>query len=248
MKAIILAAGIGNRLGPDAGGRPKCLLRFNGVSLLSRHITILATLPVTEVLIVTGYRSEEIDGELASINSGLSATTIFNPDYRSGSLISLYTARGFVNPDEPCLLMDADVLYHRDILARLASSSHENCFLLDRDFIPGEEPVKLCVRDGRLVDFRKQIATDLVFDYQGESVGFFRFSGDIMGDLMRRAGEYLDRRDNEQPYEELIRDCLLEYPQRFSFEDITGLPWLEIDFPEDLIRAEREILPRIEGQ
>lgn len=248
MKAIILAAGVGNRLGPDSGGRPKCLLRFNGISLLSRHIAILATLPVTETLIVTGYRSEDIDRELAAAGGSLSVTTAFNPDYRSGSLISLYTARDFVKPDEPCLLMDADVLYHNDILTRLVSSPHENCFLLDREFIQGEEPVKLCIRDGEVVDFRKHIDEELVYDYQGESVGFFKFSGEIMRDLMRRARGYLDRRGSDQPYEELIRDCLLEYPQRFSFEDITGLPWLEIDFPEDIVRAEREILPRIEGQ
>lgn len=248
MKAIILAAGVGNRLGPESGGRPKCLLRFNGVSLLSRHITVLETLPVTEALIVTGYRSEDIDRELSLASSSLSVATVFNPDYRSGSLISLYTARDFVEREESCLLMDADVLYHNDILARLVTSPHENCFLLDRDFIPGEEPVKLCVRGGRLVDFRKHIASDLVYDYQGESVGFFKFSGDIMRDLMQRARKYLARGDKDQPYEELVRDCLLEYPQRFSFEDITGLSWLEIDFPEDIIRAEREILPRIEAQ
>lgn len=248
MKAIILAAGIGNRLGKDSAGRPKCLLRFNGRSLLSRHIDLLAALPVGEVLIVTGYRSEDIEQELTTIAGDLTVTTVYNPDYRHGSVVSLYTARDYVAKDEPCLLMDADVLYHPDILARLVVTPHENCFLLDREFIPGEEPVKLCVRDSRLVEFRKRIASDLQYDYQGESVGFFRFHGRTMQDLMRRAEDYLDRQQRDAPHEELIRDCLLEYPQRFSFEDITGLPWLEIDFPEDIIRAERDILPRIEGR
>ena len=247
MKAVILAAGIGDRLGGVAGGRPKCLLEFNHTSLLARHIANLERLPVTSVLVVTGYGSEAIGRELASIDTRLSVATLFNPEYRSGSLISLYTARDFTRPDDDCLLMDADVLYHPDILARLATTPHENCFLLDRDFVPGDEPVKLCVRDETLVDFRKHIDPALDFDYQGESVGFFRFTGDTMQDLMERAQRYLAERLDDAPYEELIRDHLLEYPQRFSFEDITGLPWLEIDFPEDVQRAEQNILPRIDG-
>lgn len=247
MKTIILAAGVGERLGQTGSARPKCLLDFNGISLLARHIANLERLPVTEILIVTGYRSEDIDRELAAGGTRPAITTRYNPDYRAGSLVSLYQSREFVHPGETYLLMDADVLYHPHILTRLASSPYENCFLLDRDFIPGEEPVKLCVRDGLVVDFRKHIAPDLVCDYQGESVGFFRFSGDTMQDLMTRAGQYLDNELKDTPYEEVIRDCLLECPQRFAFEDITGLPWLEIDFPEDIQRAEQAILPRIEG-
>ena len=49
----------------------------------------------------------------------------------------------------------------------------------------------------------------------------------------------------EEPYEEAIRDLLLETPDAFGYEDITGLPWIEIDFPEDIQRAQNEILPQL---
>jgi len=245
MKAIILAAGVGQRLGSCAGRRPKCLLEFTGSSLLARHVRVLEALGIPELLVVTGHEREAVEKELERVPAALQITTVHNPDYRAGSLISLCAAGTRTHPGEAILLMDADVLYHREILRRLLNSPHENCFLLDRDFIPGEEPVKLCVADGSLVEFRKQVAPDLRFDFQGESVGFFKFSPDIFADLLRRGRKYIDAGQVNAPYEEVIRDCLLEFPGRFYYEDITGLPWTEIDFPEDLRRAEREILPCI---
>ena len=62
---------------------------------------------------------------------------------------------------------------------------------------------------------------------------------------MQRIEDYLSREENDTPYEEAIRDCLLAEPELFGYEDITGLAWIEIDFPEDIIRAREEILPNI---
>ena len=57
---------------------------------------------------------------------------------------------------------------------------------------------------------------------------------------------YLGQGRRHEPYEEAIRDALLTSPRRtFAFEDITGLPWIEIDFAADVDRAEAVILPRI---
>ncbi len=141
--------------------------------------------------------------------------------------------------------MDADVLYHPAILQALIDTEHRNCFLLDRDFEAGDEPVKICVRGNTMVDFRKQIDTQLQFDFQGESVGFFRFSGETGRQLTQQCKDYIDKGQKEAPYEEAIRDLLLQSPDSFNYEDITGLAWIEIDFPEDVVRAQNEILNTI---
>ena len=62
---------------------------------------------------------------------------------------------------------------------------------------------------------------------------------------MHGAKNYLKRGEDKQPYEECIRDLLLSNPDSFGFEDITGLKWIEIDFPEDVDKAEKNILPEI---
>jgi choline kinase len=144
--------------------------------------------------------------------------------------------------------MDADVLCHAGILETLARTSVPNCFLLDRDYEPGDEPVKLCIRAGRVVEFRKQVPRDLDFDVQGESVGFFRFAPAMAAALADRCQHYVDTGRSRDPYEEAIRDLALESPAQFGYEDITGLPWIEIDFPADVARARDEILPRLAMQ
>ncbi len=245
-KALILAAGIGQRLGKAGGGVPKCLLEIGGRTLLARQLGQLAACGIEQVVLATGHQADLIGQALAQIDTTLDITLVHNPDYTEGSVVSLWTLREHLASGEPLLLMDADVLAHTEILRRLTGTVLPNCFLLDRDFEPGEEPVKLCLRGGRLVEFRKQPAPDLAWELAGESVGFFRFEPRMAARLARRTEQYVSGGRRGEPYEEAIRDLLLAAPDEFGFEDITGLPWIEIDFPGDLARARESILPRIE--
>ena len=247
MHAIILAAGVGERLGTLFGGRPKCLLEMDGRTLLARHFDALNDLGIRTISVVTGFQSTLVDAEVKRLNTGTETKTLFNPDYRSGSIVSLWTARSTLASGRALLLMDADVLCHPDILRALVETREQNCLLIDRAFEPGDEPVKVCVKAGRVVEFRKQIAADIKFDWQGESVGFFRFNADTGIALAERTQRYIDDGRQSEPYEEAIRDLVLGSPDRFGFEDISGLPWIEIDFPGDVDRARHEILPRLSG-
>jgi len=244
MRAIILAAGIGKRLVGEHSG-PKGLLRFGARSLLARHIDALRGLDVRHIALCVGHEAGRLRAEVEATGAQAVTTTLFNPDYREGSVVSLWTMRHYLDAGGDVLLMDADVLYDPALLARLMQSPHANCFLLDRDLEAGEEPVKLCIRGGRIVEFRKQLPADLRYDFAGESVGFFRFSETTAARLARRCQAYLDAGRRAEPYEEAIRDLIMETPADFGFEDISGLPWVEIDFPRDVERARREILPRL---
>ena len=225
------------RLGEAAGGRPKCLLQFGGKSLLRRHMEILNDLGIERIIIITGYRHDQIDAELEQVESRASVETIVNPNYETGSVVSLRCAYNHLTDGTDSILMDADVLYDPALLGRLFNTPSSNCFLLDRDFEPGDEPVKLCVAGNTLVEFRKQPDSSLNWDYQGESVGFFRFDAGVCARLAARTQSYIDNDRSGEPYEEAIRDLLMETPDSFNFEDITGRAWIEIDFPADVERA-----------
>jgi choline kinase len=245
MKAVMLAAGIGSRLGSDtAKPPPKVLLRFGGKSLLEYHLENLKRLCIDELVLGVGYNHEDIEREIIALGAQDFVRTVFNEDYREGNIVTLWTLRDELRCGDPVLLMDADVLYDEELLERLINASHGNCLLLDRDFEPGNEPVKICVRDGEIVEFRKWLSTG--FDYCGESVGMFKLSSDAAHLIIAQTELYLDQGRRHEPYEETIRDVLLTSPRStFAFEDITGLPWIEIDFAADVARAETEILPRI---
>ena len=237
MKAIILAAGRGERLGEAAGGRPKCLLQYGGKTLLQRHIEILDGLGVARIFVVTGYGRDQIFEALSELDCRTPVTTLTNLKFEWGSVVSLFQASEALSDGADTILMDADVLYDPAILGRLFSSRASNCLLLDRDFEPGDEPVKICVSGAIPVEFRKLPDPAIGWDYQGESVGFFRFDAVMSERLRQKTREYIEQDRVYEPYEEVIRDLLRETPAPFHLEDITGLDWLEIDFPEDVARA-----------
>ena len=245
MKTVLLAAGVGQRLGEISGNKPKCLLQFDGSSLLQRHLEILHHYGITGIIIVTGFQGGLIEEIAGRSNASGIIKFVHNPAFEKGSIISMLTGLEALESEKDFLLMDADVLYDHRIIERLINTSNKNCFLLDRDFEAGEEPVKLCVRNGQLIEFRKKIDDNLHCDFQGESVGFFRFTKDTADRLVRIAKDYLQRGEDNQPYEECIRDLLLSNPDNFGFEDISGLNWIEIDFPEDFNKAKNDILPNI---
>lgn len=245
MKAVILAAGVGERLGGGPERPPKALLTFGGKTLLARHLEILRHCGVTQAVVATGYKAPEIEaelGRLGALQSGF-ASCVLNPDFRAGSILSLWAVRESFAGGADILLMDADVLYDYRLLTRLTASAHGNCFLMDRNIEPGEEPVKLCVKDGHLVEFHKRVSGP--FDFYGESVGFFRFRPAVAARLAALSESYVASGRESEWYEEAVRDLLLERPQEFGFEDVTGLPWIEIDFPEDVAKARAVILPRL---
>jgi len=245
MKAVMLAAGIGARLGFQATKhQAKVLLRFGGKSLLQLHIEILRRLGIEELVLGVGYHHQDIEREIAAIEARDYARTVFNEDYEEGNIVTLWTLRDELCCGEPVLLMDADVLYDEELLERLINSSHQNCMLLDHGFDPGDEPVKVCVRDGEIVEFRKWLSAE--FDFCGESVGFFKLSAEVAKKVIIQTEHYLRQGRRQEPYEEAIRYVLLTSPRgTFAFEDITGMPWIEIDFAADIARANSEILPRI---
>lgn len=237
--AVILAAGVGRRLSGGAGLLPKAMLPFGGRSLISRHLAVLRACGIQDVTIVTGFEADQMRRALEP-EPGL--RLVVNPDFRNGSVVSLWAARDALRAGRTLVLMDADVLYDRRLMARLLHSPHPNALLLDRDIEPGDEPVKLCIEAGAIVDFHKR--PQAAYDWHGESVGFFRFAPDTAAELADRAGAYVDDGRAHMEYEEPIRDMILANPSRFGFEDITGLPWTEIDFPDDVAKAET-LLPRL---
>jgi len=245
MRAIILAAGVGCRLGDGERQRAKCLLRFDGRSLIERHLHALARAGVERVSVGVGHRADDVRAELAAAKPPPHVDTVHNPHYREGNVVTLHTLAAALDSGDEVLVMDADVLYHEDVLLRLVHSRHGNCLLFDREFEAGDEPVKLCLDRGRAVAFGKQVPPGLHYDLCGESVGFFKFTPPMARRLARQVAAYVERGERDAFYEDAIRDLLLENPQDFGVEDVTGVPWIEIDFPEDIERAERTVMARI---
>jgi choline kinase len=244
MRAIILAAGRGIRL--QLPELPKCLLRFGGMSLLERHLRMLKTAGIEEVVVALGFRHELVEAELDRLDWNPRPEVVLNMNFELGSVLTVHTVAGAVTRGGEILLMDADVLYDERIMTALVGGSHPvNRLLIDRDFEAGDEPVKLCMRHGAPIELRKQLAADLEFDMIGESVGFFRFDEAGARRLAALVAGYANGRAH-MPHEEAVRDLIRERSQVVEVSDVTGCPWIEIDFPNDVVRATEEVLPRLQ--
>ena len=243
----MLAAGRGSRLYGEGEDHPnKALLSFGGRTLLDRHVDILRAAGIDELVLVVGYRAESMLAEVARIGAEDFVRPVHNPDYQMGSVVSLLCGRAALESGDGCLFMDADVLYAKALIDRLMGSTHDTCFLLDRNYEPGDEPVKLCIRDGRPVEFRKATGA-IEADFMGEWPGFLKLSPAAGKALVQVMETFMAAGREHEPMEEAIREVMLAGRIPFGWEDITGVPWIEIDFPGDVARAEREILPRLDA-
>lgn len=241
MTAVLLAAGVGRRMGPGRAPH-KCLIRVGGRSLLQRTLETLRSVGVTRVVLVVGHAAAAVTAEATAHARGLRLTVLENPRYREGAILSLWTARGQFTDD--LLVMDADVLCPPALLERLIYAPHDNALLVDRRALDtGEEQIVLG-QNARALHITKRPSDELRrrLTPLGESVGFLK----LAAASAQRLGRLLDQHvqaghvtwEHEQVYPELFQ----EVPVQCEWVD--GLPWIEIDTPDDLRRAEREVLPR----
>jgi len=239
---------MGRRLGAVANAIPKCLLEFGGKSLLQRSLSILQEHGIEEVVIGVGYLAGQIERALPVFAPDSHVELVLNPGYDRGSIVTLWMLRQSIARGGDILLMDADTLFDSRLLERLTQTRYENCLLLDRNLEANGESVKLCIRDGVPAELRKKIDPGEHYDLVGEMAGLVKLSGACARRLVDASQSYIDRGCLDEEYEEALRDIVLGDPERFGVEECTGLPWIEIDFPDDVQRAREDVLPRLHDE
>jgi choline kinase len=188
-----------------------------------------------------------VEQELDRLNWQPRPQIVLNMNFELGSVLTVHTVADVMTRGGDVLLMDADVLYDERILAALVSGAGPlNRLLIDREFEAGDEPVKLCLQAGVPIELRKQLSVDLKYDTIGESVGFFRFDPAGTRRLASLVAGYVDSGRANMPHEEAVRDLIKERSQVIEVSDVTGFPWIEIDFPIDVVRAAQEVLPQLQ--
>ncbi|WP_158583404.1 NTP transferase domain-containing protein [Salinisphaera sp. Q1T1-3] len=250
MHAVLLAAGLGRRLDRITGGGPKCLLPFEGKSLLERHLRHLAAAGVHRLSVVVGSEAMQIEQALSAVVPDaapeMTVDTVHNAAFREGSAGSVMAARDIMSGDDDVLLMDADVLYDDRLLARFVGAGAPDRLAIDCSVAADDaEAVKVALADGRVVAFDKNLPADLDYDTVGESVGFFRLSPASARRVLE-ACVAVHAADADAPHEAALQQVMCAADSAFEAADITGLPWIEIDYPDDVTHAEADVLPRLE--
>ena len=240
MKAIVLAAGVARRLAPLTEHTHKCLLPVGDRPLLARMLAALEWVGVGETVLVVGHCADQVRAVAGGKLGAMRISYVDNPDYTRGSVLSLYAARAHLG--EPALVMDADVLFPREFLRRLARAAAPSAFLIDRGFQDTGEEVKFYTRGDRVIALGKNVVPES-WEQVGEGIGFFKCGAEAGPELVRLLGQVINEGDGLSEYEDALH--LLVMRRNVGWVDVTGLPWTEIDFAEDLRRARDEVLPHV---
>ena len=233
MKSVILAAGVSRRLYPLTYDMPKCLMKVGDKAILNRQLKTLQSLDIAEVVIVVGYYRELIINYVKSHFPDLHVKFVINHHYfETNTAYSLKLCNEFIN-NEPFILMNADVLYPKEVLTRVIDSNHNT--VLAVDIKPcGREEVKVIEGEGnRIVAIGKELIED---NSLGEFIGVAKFSKNISSKFMNSLDRLISSGGNSDYFEAAIHPLMSEHD--IYYEDISDLPCIEIDFVEDLEKAQ----------
>jgi choline kinase len=232
MQAVILAAGLGNRLGDLTSGRPKALVPVAGRELILRTLDFVDHPAITERLVVTGYEGERLRDFLA--DHCPAALTVHNPHYRDGSIRTIETALDHISGD--FLLMNVDHIYPRRMLDRILEKASGIAAIcdFDRELVADDMKVKLTA-EGKLWRIRKTLT-----DYDGGYIGMTSCAGDC---LEHYKDNVLAARkaEGDAAAVEMALATLADCNKTINICDVSGMGWLEVDTQDDLLHAEQTL-------
>ena len=249
MIGVILAAGMAKRLRPLTDTKPKCLLKVGERTLLERTVAAMAAAGISEFVVVTGYRAEQIRDFLDNLDTLESLdhlgslgkprfTYLHNADFEhNNNIYSLWMAGEIVRGQE-FLLMDSDILCDPAAVLRIASEK-ESALAVNRHEL-GEEEMKVVV-DGqmRITEISKTCRPE---DAMGESVGIEKMTAAYSEALFRELDQMILNEDLIDIFYERAFERLIPQGHTFRVIDTTDYFSYELDTPEDFHRAQ-ELMP-----
>lgn len=241
MKAIILAAGYGNRMRPLTDSMHKTMLKVGGKSIIERIIEGLHENGIYDIMIVTGYREEELRLHLLSKFSNISFNFVHNSRYQeTNNIYSMALAFDAMTIDSDILLIESDLLYEPSIIKRLLNSKYQNVALLDK-YRSGMDGTVVTVSDYVITQVIPVHLQGANFDFSDKykTLNIYKFSKDFCNKLFKKLLTYYAKVIDDNCYYELILGILIYMQQdKIYAEILNGERWAEVDDPNDLRVAE----------
>lgn len=240
MQAVILAAGMGTRLGSLTRNTPKSLLDLgNGFTVLESQLAALNQAGIRDIVVVEGYLSEQIEAKVKTLN-GLNLTLVYNPFYKTtNNLVSLWMALPHLSGD--FISINGDDVFHPDVISALMDSPGEVVMTTDRKDRYDEDDMKVLLVGERVLKVGKEIPVD---EANGESVGIIKYVGRGSTRMRETLSRMVRQEANHHVfYLKAIQEIIDSGFPVVSCE-IPREMWTEIDFHQDLANLRSIILEK----
>ena len=240
MQAIILAAGMGKRLGEYTKNNTKCMVSVNGTRLIDRLLSQLSKLHLSRVVIVVGYEGKKLMDYLGDSYQGLKIEYVENPVYdKTNNIYSLFLARDKMVEDET-ILVESDLIFQDGMFDLLVNNPYPNLALVAKYESWMDGTMVRIDEDNNIINF----VTKEAFNYNDidnyyKTVNIYKLSKEFSRKKYVPFLEaYSKAMGNNEYYENVMRIIAFLDNHDLKALPITNEKWYEIDDKQDLDIAE----------
>lgn len=237
MQAIILAAGMGKRLGEYTKNNTKCMVEVNGIKLIDRAITQLAHFHLSRLIIVIGYKGKELKEYISHrYDDVLKIEYIENLVYdKTNNIYSLALAKDELCKDDT-ILLESDIIFEDSVLQKLINDPYPNLALVDK-YQSWMDGTMVTINENNEIE---NFINKSSFRYQDKdsyykTVNLYKFSKEFStGVYVPFLEAYCKVMGNNQYYEEVLRVLTVIHQSSLHALPLQDDKWYEIDDVQDL--------------
>lgn len=236
MQAIILAAGMGRRLGELTGDNTKCMLEVNGIRLIDRALDILRESKVSKVILVVGYKGDNVRKYVGTDYKGMEIVYVDNPIYdKTNNIYSLYLAKEYLEAEDT-LLLESDLIYEASVVKRILDDPYPNLALVDKYESWMDGTVVTVDAENKIGNFiSKQHFHYSDIDKYYKTVNIYKFSKEFSEThYVPFLEAYCHALGRNEYYEQVLRVITLLDDSPLRALPLSGEKWYEIDDIQDL--------------
>ncbi|MBR5895031.1 MAG: aminotransferase class I/II-fold pyridoxal phosphate-dependent enzyme [Akkermansia sp.] len=244
MQAIILAAGMGKRLGDLTQNNTKCMVKVNGVTLIERLLRQLEKVrtpePLSKIVIVTGYEGKKLQEFVSTLGITCPVEYVDNPIYATtNNIYSLYLAKDYLLAEDS-LLFESDLIFEDSVIDCIVQNPYPSLALVDKFESWMDGTVVTLDEEDNI----KRFIPGSKFSYEAteeyyKTVNIYKFSKEFScSHYVPFLAAYSKALGNNEYYEQVLRVIALLDKPEIKALILNGEAWYEIDDVQDLDIAE----------
>ncbi len=240
MQAVILAAGMGKRLGDLTKGNTKCMIQVGNETLISRLLHQLDKQSISRIVLVVGYKAQELKDYLVTLSFNTPIEFVENTVYdQTNNIYSLYLAKDYLTTEDT-LLFESDLIMEDAVIEKLLNHPYPDLALVDKYESWMDGTVVTIDEENRIQRFipNSQFKYEEIPSYY-KTVNVYKFSQQFSANMYVPFMEaYCTALGKNEYYEQVLRVITMLDNSSMRALPLTGEQWYEIDDIQDLDIAE----------